>query len=301
MTDRREIRRSSPDAPQGFVPVLTVFAGLVAVAVVAGIGFFGSGDDSTKPSAKKAVVGRGSVADQGPTTMVPSTALIRGTTTTALFVTTTTPITTTTTTTTTTLPGPPLSSSESEVVFGPGQTSVTFVIHSADPEGIAFQITGVPTGFEVDPSEGVVSESESVTVTVRLVSASSARGGTLTIRGDDGSRATVRIRLQSDEEGLAVSSVQFAPSPPLCRSSNRIVAAVTGGQTTGASARVEVDGAASTISLTRLGSDAWTGVLPEGPAGASVSGTVTVRGPGGTSASGEFSSTFAQGPGCDDD
>lgn len=299
MNDRRRIRRSSPDAPQGVVPVLTVFVGLLAIAVVAGASFLGSGSTSDGPDDVAAAEVPDPVVDHGSTVRAPTTAVIRGAVTTGLFVTTTTPITTTTTTTTTTLAGPALAAGETEIVFGPGRTSATFTIRSADPDGIDFEITGVPGGFEVDPTGGHVAEGSPVDVRVDLTDRERARDGELRIEGSDGSRATVRLRIGDGD--LAVSAIRLDPSPPLCRAATRLVVEISGGTPRAVTAQVDVGGSSTRIGLSRSGERGWVGSIPGGAPGASMSGTVTVVGDSGERATDDFSTTIARGPGCADE
>lgn len=299
MTDRREIRRSSPDAPQGYVPVLTVFAALLVVAVVAGSSFLRSDSSSPTPEEDDSAVVDDRVEEHGPTTGVPTTVTIRGSTTTALFVTTTTPITTTTSTTTTTLPGPPLAVSGSEIVFAPGQTTATFTIRSAHPEGIDFEITRVPPGFEVNPDRGSVAEDRPAEAQVKLVDADRARSGTMRIEGSDGSRATVTIRIGHD--ALAIRSIRLEPSPPVCRTRSRLVVEVAGDDVRSVTARIRAGGSESRLELSRSSGSTWSGSVPGGPAGATLSGTVTAVDAAGGSATDGFSATIARGPECADE
>ncbi len=299
MSDRRRIRRSSPDAPQGVVPVLTVFIGLLAVALVAGAGFLGTGSSSSDNDDSDVAKVPDPVVEEQQTVEAPTTAVVRGAVTTGLFVTTTTPITTTTTTTTTTLAGPALAAGETEIVFGPGRTSATFTIRSASPDGIEFEITGVPRGFEVEPTSGHVSEDESVEVRIELTDRERARDGDLRIDGSDGSRATVRLRI--DDGDLAIRSIRLDPSPPLCRAATRLVVEVAGGTPGTVTARVDVGGNATRIGLSRSGERGWVSSIPGGAPGATLSGTVTVVGDSGERATDDFSTTIARGPGCADE
>lgn len=300
MSDRREMRRSSPDAPQGFVPVLTVFAGLVVVAVVGVAGFIGSGSDTSEESVDDTTEVPDSAPEHGPTTGAPTTTLIRGSTTTALFVTTTTPITTTTTTTSTTLPGPALAAGDAEIVFGPDQRSATFTLRSAHPDGIEFEITQIPAGFEADPSRGRVAEDSPVEIRIRMTDSERARDGTLRIEGSDGSRASVTIRIRDRGRDLTVRTVRIDPTPPVCRTTSRLLVDVEGDEVDSVAARVRVGESQTTVGLSRTGGTRWEGTIPGGERGASLSGTVLAVDEQGETATGDFSATIASGPECAD-
>lgn len=299
MTDRRASRRSSPDAPQGVVPVLAVFVGLVVVAVVAAVNVLGSGEHTPGAVAEKAEHTNESIAQEGPTSVAPGTLLIRGTTTTTLFVTTTTPITTTTSTTTTTLPGPVLATSGAEVVFEAGRTSVTFTIRSADPEGVEFEITDLPPGMRATPMSGTVAEGSPVTVTLRITDPDKARSGSITISGADGVTTKVRVRIVDGK--VSISSVHFVPSPPVCDASSSLVVEVRGSGSVSATATIDIGDESSVVALVRLGEQTWVGVVPPVAAGGTLSGEVTVKGADGKTVSEEFSTTVASGDDCSDD
>lgn len=276
--------------------MLTVFLGLVAVAVIAGAGFVGSGGGSSERSPEESVAPRAAGAGRGTTSVVPTTALIRGATTTTLFVTTTTPITTTTSTTTTTLPGPPLEPDVPEVVFGPGVQSVAFTVQSSSREGLEFDVTGVPDGMTASPTNATVSQSTPVTVTLTITDRDRARGGTIVLVGSDGSRVPVRVTVESPD--VSVAGVSFDPDPPVCGRSVRLIALVTGDGIRSVTASVSAAGGRSTALLTQSTRGAWSATLPAGPAGSSISGRVVATASGGTTAAKGFSTVIAHGPGC---
>lgn len=296
--DRRRIRRSSPDAPQGFVPVVTVFAALVAAIVIAGIGFIGSrGSSSTSSPDRSAKASQRTLDRDGATTVAaPTTGLIRGSVATALFVTTTTPITTTTSTTTTTLAGPALSSTEAQLVFGPGDTSVTFTVNSASPDGIDFLVTGVPPGMRVTPNNGTVSQGSPVSVALSIVDATKAQSGQLVLVGSDGSRASIQVIVEGG--AFAVAAVATAPNPPVCGRPSQLVALVRGGPAVIVTAVVNSANGTRNVVLNQTSPGAWATALPGLPAGSSVSGTVTAIASGGKTAGRGFSTIVANGPGC---
>lgn len=276
--------------------MLTVFAGLVAVIVATGVGFGTSGERSVRKAAKGPVAVEGRSGSGPATTPVPTTALIRGAALTTLFVTTTTPITTTTSTTTTTLPGPALDTGDAEVVFAPGSTSVEFTVRSSDPDGIRFTITGVPPGISVTPRQAVVAEDAPVTVTLKILDSDKARSGTLVLTGDDGSRVTVRVVVR--DGSVTVVAVGFDPDPPVCGSTSRIVALVTGDGIASVRAAINTSGGPVAVALSAASPNKWVGTLPVTSAGPSIDGTVTAVGTDGTTASKNFSTTVADGPGC---
>lgn len=293
MNERRRFRRSSPDAPQGAVAVLTVFAALVAVAVVAGVGFVGA---DAGPSAKDPHTSAVPKGDDGTTETsvgAPTTALIRGGTTTTLFVTTTTPITTTTSTT---LPGPVLDAGGPEVVFGPGVTSVSFTVRSSSVDGVDFDVTDVPEGMSASPTHATVSETAPATITLRITDTARATGGTIVLVGSDGSRVPVKVTVQGD--ALTVASVTLDPDPPVCGQSVRLVVGVSGGAATTVSAVVDAANGRSTVSLTPIANGLWATTLSAGPTGSSLSGTVIVTDSTGKTAGRSFSTVVAGGPGC---
>jgi len=293
MNERRRFRRSSPDAPQGTVAVLTVFAGLVAVVVVAGIGFVGAGGSTSKQSPDASVAPQNAAGDQAPTSVAPSTTVIRGADATTLFVTTTTPITTTTSTTTTTLPGPPLDPGGPEVVFGPGVLSVSFTVRSSSPEGIAFLVTGVPDGMTATPMQATVDQATPVTITLTIVDQNRARGGTIVLAGSDGSRVPVRVTIQS--RAVSVTAVSFDPNPPVCNRSARLVASISGSGVTSVTATVT---GGPTLALAQGPNGTWSAPVPVGSAGSSISGTVVATDATGMTASRNFATVVARGPGC---
>ncbi len=296
MNERRRFRRSSPDAPQGKVAVLTVFLGLVAVAVIAGVGFVGSDGGSSERSPEESVAPHAAGSDVGPTSVAPTTALIRGATSTTLFVTTTTPITTTTTTTTTTLPGPPLDPGVAEVVFGPGVRSVAFTVRTSSPDPLEFDVTGVPDGMTASPTHATVTQASPVTITLTITDQDRAGGGTIVLVGSDGSRVPVRVTVQS--AAPSVAGVSFDPDPPVCGRPVRLLALVTGGGVSSVSASVAAAGGRSTVQLKESAPGAWSAALPGGPAGSSISGTVVATASNGQTARKGFSTVIAHGPGC---
>jgi hypothetical protein len=278
------------------VPVLTVFAGLVVVAVLTGLSFAGSGGSSSKGESDDRVVASGKDRVAVATTVVPTTALIRGATGSTLFVTTTTPITTTTSTTTTTLPGPALDAGVPEVVFGPGQLSATFTVRSSDPDGLDFVVTGIPDGMTATPTSATVSESSSVTITLRITAPDRARGGTLVLVGSDGSRVPVRVTIQSPS--VTVAGVSFDPDPPVCGSPARLIALVSGDGVHSVSATIASAAGRTSVSMNRIAGGAWSVGLPDGPSGSSLTGTVVATDAAGKSASRNFSTVISGAPGC---
>lgn len=296
MNERRRFRRSSPDAPQGMVPVLTVFVGLVAVVVLTGVGFAGSDGTSSVDNSEDPVVARDKDGASGPTSVVPTTALITGATTTTFFVTTTTPITTTTSTTSTTLPGPALDPDGPEVVFEPGRLSVAFTVRSADPEGVEFDVTDVPDGMSATPTHATVSESAPVTITLRITDPDRARGGTLVLVGSDGSRVPVRVTVQSP--AFTVASVSFDPNPPVCGSPARLIALVSGSRVASVSATISSPDGRTTQALGQIAEGVWAVALPGAPTGSTLSGTVVAADSDGKTAARNFSTAVAGAPGC---
>ena len=296
MNERRRFRRSSPDAPQGVVPVVTVFAGLVAVVVIAGASFVSANGSTTKQLSQGGNRVRGKKAAAGSTTVPPTTALIRGQVTSTLFVTTTTPITTTTSTTSTTVPDDALDLGATEVVFKPGQTSVSVTVNSPDPDGIDFTVNGVPPGMEASPRQGTVSATSPVTLTLRITNPDRARSGTLILVGNNGALVTVKVTIRTDD--LAVAAVSTDPSPPVCGSPARLEAAISGDDIRSVVATLTSPGGGRTISLNGSGSGTWTATLPDGSANTTVTGSVVVTASDGTTASRAFSVTYADGPEC---
>ncbi|HET8929038.1 MAG TPA: hypothetical protein VFN21_00130 [Acidimicrobiales bacterium] len=296
MNERRRFRRSSPDAPQGMVPVLAVLVGLAAVVVLTGVGFAGSDRSSSVASDDDPVVARGSDGVVGSTTAVPTTALISGSTSTTLFVTTTTPITTTTSTTSTTLPGPALDPGGPEVVFGPGQLSVSFTVRSADPVGLEFDVTAVPDGMTASPIRATVSASVPVTITLQITDPNRARGGTLVLVGGDGTRVPVRVTVQS--QAFTVASVSFDPSPPVCGAPARLIALVSGTGVTSVSATISSANGRTTLPMGQISNGAWSVALPGAPTGSTLSGTVVATDAEGRTAARTFSTVISGAPGC---
>lgn len=295
MNDRRRIRRSSPDAPQGYIPVLTVFVGLVAIGVIAGVGLVGSGSTVTDKATSDPRVDRRPGDMALATSVAPTTALIRGTISTMLFVTTTTPVTTTTSTTSTTLAGPAIDAGGPEVVFPPGVTSVNFTVRSSDPVGVDFQVMGVPAGMSVSPMRATVAQDAPVTLTVRIVNSNLASSGTILLVGSDGTRVPVRVTLASDVFGIAAVAVD--PDPPVCGTRSRLVARVNGANVVSVSAIVSTSSGQVRLSLSGS-SGGWAVMLPDGRPGTAMSGVVTATDADGTTAAKTFSTAFVDGPGC---
>lgn len=276
----------------------TVFAALVAVIVVAGIGFIGSRGSSSTGSSDHSAKGSQRAPGRGGSTTVavPTTGLIRGNVATALFVTTTTPITTTTSTTTTTLAGPALSSTDAQLVFEPGDTSVTFTLNSASPEGIEFLITGVPPGMRATPNTGKVSQTSPVQVTLSIVDATKAQSGQLVLAGSDGSRASIQVIV--DDGTFSVAAVVTDPNPPVCGNPVRLVALVRGGPAVMVTAAVNSANGRTNAVLHQTSPGAWAAALPSLPVGSSLSVSVTAIASGGKTASRGFSTIVGNGPGC---
>ncbi|MBS1848946.1 MAG: hypothetical protein JST73_11780 [Actinobacteria bacterium] len=296
MNERRRFRRSSPDAPQGIIPVLTVVAGLVAVVVATGLSLSGTNGRTAVARHGAAASGKGAAVAGGSTTAVPTTALIRGAGVTTLFVTTTTPITTTSSTTSTTIAGPEIASSTPSIVFASGQTTATFTVTGANPDGVDFSVTGVPPGMQASPTQGTVSQSQSVTITVRITDPTVAASGTIVLVGSDGSRVSIPVIVGSSS--FSVTSVTLNPNPPVCGTPGRLTAVVTGSNVKSVVASVVTSAGTSQLSMSQTSGGAWRVALPDAAAGSLLSGTVTATDASGGVAMGNFSATVVSGPNC---
>jgi hypothetical protein len=291
------MRRSSPDAPQGIVPALTVLGALVVViALTAGsLGSSGGGDNTaTGTKAKQgehAKEGKGGTDDTRP-----SSTLIYGQTT--LFVATTTPyVTTSSTTTTTTRPAEDtLSVRPTGLSFEQGTLSTTFTVRTTSRSAVSFFVIGVPEGMVANPATGRVTRATPVKVNLFLTDPNGARSGVLSVVGSDGSE--IRVPVEVAGSLFAVDAVSLQPSRPHCGDPVQISVTVTGDVATQVTAQVGQPGGGSSISLTAVGGGQWQGTLPAAEQGTSVSGTVTATNGSGRTAQQAFSYTVAGGQHC---
>ncbi len=276
--------------------VLSVFAGLVAIVIVTGVGFVGSSDEPAGSDPDDTVAGAAEARPDGSTPSGPTTALIRGAVTTTLFVTTTTPITTTTTTTTTTLPGPVLETGDPVVTFAEGARTATFTVHSASPEGLEFAVTELPAGIEASPARARVAADAPATVTLRITDPGAARSGDFVLAGDDGTRVTVLVVVPDAE--VSIAGVGFDPDPVVCGTRTSLVVVVAGAGPSAVRADLSWPGGETNLSLSETRAGVWSAPMPTVPAGMTLSGTVSATGPGGEVAARNFSTPVAGEPGC---
>lgn len=272
--------------------MLTVFAGLMAIVAFIVLTRPVSHTQKTH-EAKPQSPAPGQKPGAKPGTTAPTTTIITGHETTGLFVTTTTPITTTTSTTTTIPLGPALYTDTNEVRLG-RSGSASFTVLSANPEGVDFSVTRVPPGISASPNHGAVRVGAPVPVTLRVTDSVKARSGTIVLVS--GSEARVRIQVDVDNQGPAVTEVHTVPSKPACNQAVLLAATVAGSEI--ASVTFRPSGGGASVSMQATGGDTWSALLPAAQVGSSVSGTVTAVDAQGRSASKKISVTVGDDDGC---
>ncbi len=291
-SERRRSRRSSPDAPQGAAPVLTVVAGLAVVIAVSVLGWSSSTSTKQPDGHVQSVTAATDPAQQAGTT-APSTTFIRGLGTTTLFVTTTTPITTTTTTSTssttsTTVPAGALTADAATVTFAPGQSVATFAVRTTNPDGVGFVLGGVPSGIRATPTSGTARVGAPVIVTLKIVDAATAKSGTITILGANGIVVKVKVNVEVTHAAPSVSDVRATPNPLVCGRSAQLTATVTGSDVRSVVVTLTAGGS-GTYPMTNAGSGVWSTTFSSIPATSFWSGNVTARDGSGRSGAQGFS------------
>ena len=291
------MRRSSPDAPQGIVPVLTLFAGLILVIALTA-GSFGSsgGGDQTKSGSKTdtAMQAKPGYSSFGTK---PTSTLIVGRTT--LFVATTTPYTTTssTTTTTTTKAENSLTVRPTGILFPAGSDSASMTVRTTSKSAVRFFVISLPDGITASPATGRVTRSKPVTVQLTLSDPDRTQSGSLTVVGNDGSE--IRVPVEVAGKSFGIGTVALQPSPPRCNQSAQISVTVTGDVATSVSVRVGPEGGGgSTVTLLAMVDGTWLGTLPAVARGTSVTATVTATGGSGQTAERVVGYYVSGGTGC---
>lgn len=294
---RRDMRRSSPDAPQGIVPVVVVVVAMVVViALTAGSLRSAGGDDHTSTAKQGAARSHRSV-DRGHSDAWPTTTLIYGETT--MFVATTTPYTTTssTTTTTTTPKESSLSVRPTSVAFSSGSTSASLTVRTTSSTSVTYFVVGLPDGISASPTSGRVTRAKSATVTLHLDDPVGAQSGVFTVVGSDGSQ--IRVPVEIPGSSFAVGAVTLQPSPPRCNQPTQITVTISGDVAGQVSVQLDTSGNGSTtLALLAIGDGTWLGTLPAAPTGSTVSGNVVATSTSGRTAQQSFSATVVGGHTC---
>lgn len=296
--DRRSFRRTSPDAPQGIVPVAVVMAAYVSLIVVLALSL---GFPWTKSSSEKAASTAGSkkTANVLKPELRATTTLIIGATT--LFVTTTTPITTTTstsTTTTTTLlsAADQLSVNPLTVTFNAQFDDVVLTVSSLSAEPVTFTLAGTPQGVAASPTTAEVSFGKPVTLTLSIPDPSQAKSGSLVVTGGDNLRITIGVTVPSST--LTITGLSLDTNTPACNTPVRMRVTVGGGPATAVVARLQVRGSTSTVPLSAVDSVRWQADLPGMAAGTQVTGTAVATNSNQSSDPIPFSYRVGGGPSC---
>ncbi len=290
---RRKVRRTSPDAPQGLVPVAVVLGSLALVIVFTAAALGPLGTSGAKQSDAEQVTA-GKVAEKGGTTTSEPTSTII-TASTALFVTTTRPIVTTTTvstTTTTTKPAKDLSARPSGVAFEVGAATTTFTVRTSGKRPVVYFITGLPAGVSASPSSGKVTKAKPSTVTLARNDPNAEVSGVFRVIGSDGSN--VRVGLSGPGRTLRIANVATSPSPAPCGAPVQLTVTIANGTASSVKAQFDSGG---TTALTSVDDTTWSTTIPAQSSAGSVNGEVVVTGSSGSTVTSRFSYKVGSGNG----
>lgn len=293
--ERRRIRRSSPDAPQGLVPVIVVCVGLGVVVAILSMGLERTPTRAETPSGTVLVNGK-SVRKGEVGTSAPTTVVISGAQTTNVFVTTTTPITTTSSTTTTLPSRALLTFSRTLIRLDASNRTATVLVQSAWPKDVGFFLDNVPAGISVSPTFGQARKGHSVKLAIRLVDPSIARSGELKLIAANGSSIPLTIEVASPQQNIG--QVVFTPVQPVCNQPVIVRVPALSGSVTSMTLHVDqVLGSAFPMTIALDGS--WSAVVTA-PKSQIMSGTITVTDGAQLTTSKIFSVALAGGPMCID-